>query len=60
MSKPEVGDEVRVRLGPYDDSPWTCALVTELFSAQFTASAINGDVVYGLYNMDGDSWKRGW
>ena len=60
MSKPKVDDNVRVRLGPYDDSPWACATVDVVLSAQFRAVAINGSVVYGLFNMDGDSWKRGW
>ena len=60
MGKPEVGEKVRIRCGVYDDSPWVFANVLEHLSAQFLAGDEQGKVYFGLYNAEGESWKRGW
>ena len=60
MIKPDVGTEVRVQRGPYDDSPWVNATVIELLSVQFRAITEGGAIVFGLFNGEGGSWKLGW
>ncbi len=60
MSKPVIGDKVRVRMGPYHDDKWSCATVNEILSTQFCAYTKGGRIVYGLFNMEDESWKRGW
>ena len=60
MSKPAIGEKVRVRMGIYDDSPWAFVTVLDHLSAQFLAGTAEGTVVFGLYNQEGESWKRGW
>ena len=67
MSKPDVGTQVRVRRGPWDDSPWVNATVREHLSTQFVAEVEEGakhapqyGIVFGLYNAERESWKRGW
>ncbi len=60
MSKPEVGDEVRIRMGPYNDSKWVCVTVTEILSSQFCGNTKSGRIAYALFNAEGDAWKRGW
>lgn len=65
MGKPEVGEKVRVQCGAYDDCPWVFAEVTDLFSTQFMAVTVDmfgqgaGREVFGMYNAEGERWKRG-
>lgn len=60
MGKPEVGEKVRVQPGAFDDDPWVFATVTACFSAQFMAITDGGREVFGMYNAEGEKWKRGW
>jgi len=60
VSKVVMDEKVRVRMGPYHDDKWQCATVNELLSTQFCAHTKGGRIVYGLFNMEGESWKRGW
>ena len=66
MSKPEVGQHVSVRAGPYDDDPWHDCVVTDLLSVQFTATreAQKPDggrverVQFAFYADEGVTWKQ--
>ncbi len=60
VSRPEVGDKVRVRMGIYEDSHWVNATVDLHMSTQFTAVTPSGETVYALYNAEGEGWKRSW
>ncbi len=60
MSRPEVGDKVRVRMGIYEDSHWVNATVHELLSTQFVAVTVRMQTVYALYNAEGEGWKWSW